>query len=116
MKRDAPALVDDFAAAVMGQTDVMLHDPKAGNKCARKYINCARKLRSLGDVGQAELSKLFRHPRPDVQVAAAAYLLDSKTEEAMTILTRIAKGEGLIAFEAREAMKRWEEGNWHLDE
>jgi hypothetical protein len=31
------------------------------------------------------------------------------------VLQEIAKGEGLAAFEAGEALKRWEEGTWALD-
>ena len=30
-------------------------------------------------------------------------------------LEKIASGKGLIAFEASEALKRWEEGTWSLD-
>jgi hypothetical protein len=58
---------------------------------------------------------LFKHPRMDVRVAAAAHLLRHRTAEARAVLQEIAKGEGLAAFEAGEALKRWEEGTWALD-
>ncbi len=46
---------------------------------------------------------------------AATYLLRYRTAEAKAILEEAAKGQGLVAFEAGEALKRWEEGVWALD-
>lgn len=46
---------------------------------------------------------------------AAAFLLRYRTTEALHVLREAAKGSGLIAFEASEAIKRWEERTWELD-
>lgn len=46
---------------------------------------------------------------------AAAYLLRHRTTEAMTVLREAAKGTGMIAFEASQTIKRWDEGAWALD-
>lgn len=51
----------------------------------------------------------------DVRTAAATYLLRYRTAEAKAVLEEAAKGEGLIPFEAQEALKRWAEGAWSLD-
>jgi len=45
---------------------------------------------------------------------AATYLLPRRTAEARAVLDEAAKGEGLIAFEAAESLKRWDEGAWEL--
>jgi hypothetical protein len=46
---------------------------------------------------------------------AAAFLLRHRHEEARRVLEDLAHGEGFVAFEASEALKRWEEGTWQLD-
>ena len=66
--------------------------------------------------GLDALSELLAHESPDVGSAAAAFLLRYKTEEALAVLREVAQRPGLIGFEASEAIKRWEEGEWHLDE
>lgn len=109
-------LVVEFAENVAAQTDAIFRgDAKTGNKHAKKYVAAFAKLRSHGDTGRDALLVLFKHPRMDVRVAAAAYLLRHRTVEARAVLREIAKGEGLAAFEASEALKRWEEGVWALD-
>ena len=108
--------VSDFARHVAAQTDAIFRgDARAGNKHARHYGAAFEKLRSKGDAGRAALAVLFTHPRMDVRVAAAAHLLRYRTAEAQTVLQEVAEGEGLAAFEASEALKRWEEGTWALD-
>jgi hypothetical protein len=46
----------------------------------------------------------------DVRVAAAAFLLRHRTEEAKAVLEEAAKGKGMVPFEAQQSLKRWEEG------
>ncbi|MBZ4374640.1 HEAT repeat domain-containing protein [Corallococcus sp. AS-1-6] len=110
------ALVDEFASHVEAQTDAIFRgDSKTGNKHAKKYQAAMRKLREIGDEGREALTALLKHPRMDVRVAAAAYLLRYRTDEAKAVLEHAAGGEGLAAFEASEVLKRWEEGAWNLD-
>jgi hypothetical protein len=42
-------------------------------------------------------------------------VLRHRTTEARAVLEAIARGEGLAAFEASEALERWDEGTWALD-
>jgi hypothetical protein len=50
-----------------------------------------------------------------------AYAVESEGDpiyrpvEARKVLQELASGKGLVAFEAGEALKRWEEGSWQLD-
>lgn len=109
-------LVKQFADNVAAQTDAIWRgDAKLGNKHADRYIAAFKELRAHGDTGRAALAVLFEHPRMDVRVAAAAFLLRYRTKEAKTVLEEAAKGEGLIPFEAQQALQRWEEGAWALD-
>ncbi len=109
-------LVEAFAHHTAAQTDAIFRgDAKTGNKHASKRIAAFKKLRAHGDSGRDALTVLFNHPRMDVRVMAAAYLLRHRTAEAKSVLVEISKGEGLAAFGASEALKRWEEGVWALD-
>ena len=109
-------LVEVFAHHTAAQTDAIFRgDAKTGNKHANKRLAAFKKLRAHGDAGRDALAVLFKHPRMDVRVMAAAYLLRHRTAEAKAVLADISKGEGLAAFGASEALKRWEEGVWALD-
>lgn len=110
------ALVAQFADSVAAQTDAIWRgDARTGNKHARKYIAAFDKLREHGDAGREALTELFTHPRMDVRVMAAAYLLRYRTKEAMAVLKEAAREEGFVPFKAAQALKRWEEGTWALD-
>jgi hypothetical protein len=109
-------LVEQFAQNVAAQTDAIWRgDAKTGNKHARKYDAAFEKLRAHGNAGRDALAVLFKHPRMDVRVMAAAMLLQYRTAGAKAVLEEAAKGEGLIPFGAQQALLRWEEGTWALD-
>lgn len=109
-------LVAQFAEDVAKQTDAIWRgDHRTGNKYAKRYITTFRKLRALGDAGRDALTALLAHERPDVRVMAAAYLLRHRTTDATEVLREAAKGSGLLAFEASQALQRWEEGTSALD-
>jgi hypothetical protein len=110
------ALVMEFAENVSAQTEsIWKGDAKTGNKHAKKYIVAFAKLRARGDAGREALCTLLSHPRMDVRVSAAAYLLRFRTAEARAVLEEAAKGEGLIPFEASIVLKNWDNGQWNLD-
>ena len=116
MVKSLERLVEEFAYHTQAQTQEILGgDAKIGNKHAKKAVAALLKLRSQGDAGRDALAVLFAHPSMDVRTAAAAFLLRYRTAEAKAILEEAAKGQGLIPFEASEALKRWEEGTWSLD-
>ncbi|MBN8469960.1 DUF2019 domain-containing protein [Corallococcus exiguus] len=109
-------LVRQFADNVAAQTDAIWQgDAKTGNRCAKKYISAFEQLRAHGDTGREALTELFSHPRMDVRVMAAAYLLRYRTHEAREVLMEAAKGEGFVPFKAGQTLKRWDEGTWALD-
>jgi hypothetical protein len=113
---DPESLAATFAREVAAQTDeVWKGDPKAGNRHAKRYIAAFAKLRALGDPGREALVPLLRHERPDVRVMAAAYLLRHRTTEALAVLRGEARGNGMVSFEAGQAIARWEDGTWALD-
>lgn len=109
-------LVTAFAENVLAQAEAIARcDPKAGNRFARKYVRAWDALRAQGDQGRDALAQLFGHESPDVRSMAAAFLLKHRTEEAKKVLLAVARGKGLAAFGASQALERWEEGDWHLD-
>jgi hypothetical protein len=109
-------LVYEFARHVQAETEAGWRgDAKTANKHVEKYTAALNKLRAQGDAGRDALAVLLKHERMDVRVTAAACLLRHRTAEARAVLEEAARGEGLVPFEAREALKRWEEGTWALD-
>jgi len=109
-------LVEQFALNVAVQTNAIWRgDAKTGNKHARKYGAAVDKLLTYGDAGRDALLVLFKHPRMDVRVMAAAHLLRYRTAAAKAVLEEVAKGEGLVSFKAGQPLKRWNEGTWALD-
>lgn len=110
------ALVERFAVNVAEQTDAIWRgDSKTGNKHAKRYLDAVEQLLVLGDEGRDALASLLTHPRMDVRVKAAAYLLRYRTAEAKAVLEEAARSEGLIPFIASEVLKNWEQGTWDLD-
>ncbi len=116
MVKSLEELVDELAENVMAQSEaIMRGDAKAGNKHANRYIAALMKLRSAGDAGRDALAVLLKHPRADVRVMAAAFLLRYRTAEAKAVLEAAANGNGLSSIGAMMTLKRWEDGTWNLD-
>jgi hypothetical protein len=109
-------LVNEFADSVMAQKDAIRRgDVKAGNRHHDRGTHAWNELRARGDEGRDALATLLTDDRPDVRAMAAACLLKHRTREAKRVLKEVAKGEGLAAFGASQALQRWKEGDWHLD-
>jgi len=109
-------LVREFADNVAAQTDAIgAGDSRTGNKHAKRYIRAFESLRELGSDGRDALVPLMFAGRDDVRGMTAAFLLRHRTEDARRVLEDLARGKGLAAFGAGEALKRWEEGAWALD-
>jgi hypothetical protein len=109
-------LVEKFAMNVAAQTDAIWRgDAKIGNRHAKRYMAAVDELLAHGDAGRDALASLFAHPRMDVRVKSAAYLLRYRTAEAKAVLEEAARSEGLIPFIASEVLKNWEQGTWALD-
>lgn len=109
-------LAEEFAHNVAAQTDAIWKgDAKTGNKHARRYIAAFKKLRAYGDTGRDALGALLAHPRMDVRVRAAIYLLTDRPAQALPVLEEASKSAGMIPFEATQVLKYWSEGSWRLD-
>ena len=109
-------LVKKFADAVVAQSEAQKGgDWRTGNKHAKAYIAAFKALRAHGDQGREALSSLLTHERVDVRTTAAAYLLRYCEDRARPVLETAAKGKGVDAFLAGQALERWEDGTWELD-
>ncbi|WP_217279444.1 DUF2019 domain-containing protein [Corallococcus exiguus] len=109
-------LVEEFALHSAAQNDAVRQgDAKTANKRAKKVNETFDKLCAHGDAGRDALASLFIHPRMDVRVKAAAFLLRHRTDEATDVLNEAAQGQDLVSFAAAEALNRWAEGTWALD-
>lgn len=108
--------VEQFADGVIQQTEALRqNDSKTHNRHAQRVAAAFAKLRAFGDPGRDALAVLLTHASADVREMAACFLLRHRTQEAMEVLRKEAMGHGVTAFGASEAIKRWEEGDWHLD-
>jgi hypothetical protein len=109
-------LVAEFADNVVAQYEATHRgDAVTGNEHAKRYISAFKELRSLGDAGRDQLLPLLFDKRSRVRVAAAAFLLRYRNAEATAVLQKEAKGRGIVAFEAGQALERWKDGTWALD-
>jgi hypothetical protein len=109
-------LTEEFSQNVSAQTDAIWNgDARTGNKHARRYVAAFKKLRDHGDTGRDALAALLEHPRMDVRVKAALYLLSERPTQALPVLEEAAKSKGMIPFEASQVLKYWSEGTWSLD-
>lgn len=105
-----------FAENVIAQDAcIFACDHRKGNRHAKRYIKAFNELTKYGDAGREALMVLFGHDAAGVRVMAAAFLLRYRTREALDLLARESAGRGLAAFEAAQAIERWEEGSWSLD-
>jgi hypothetical protein len=107
--------VERFAKAVMDHGDSMKRGGSDPGQHVRAYVAAFEELCCLGDQGRGALSSLFTHPRADVRIAAAAFLLRYDHNRAKRVLETEAKRTGPDAFVASQALKRWEDGTWDLD-
>jgi len=111
---DIQGLVKEFADCAEAMKSNRLDVPEA-NAYAERTCAAFDKLTAIGDEGRDALASLFFDRRPTVRVSAAAFLLRYKHAEATAVLKREAKGRGLVAFEAEQALERWKDGTWELD-
>ena len=111
MKDKYKKLLSQFADSLIAQNVAIgKHDPKTGNKFARKYIKAADALLKSDSEGIEAFTALLKDERTEVRAMAASYLLPYRMEESLLVLREAAKGEGITALGAFMTLKRWEEG------
>jgi len=111
-------LINIFVDNVIKQYEAIWEkgDSKIGNKCAKKRINAWDEICRIGDYAKEQFAVLLIHEDVRVRSSAACFLLKYKHKEAKKALVEISKGDDITAFEAGQCLKRWKEGEWHLDE
>jgi hypothetical protein len=115
--KELDVLVDEFASCVIAQWEAI----EAGNArkaetFARRYLAAWETLRAQGNSGRDALMVLLEHDVPLVRVAAAAFLLRYATTRARAVLEIEARGTDMLGFRAQQALARWDEGTWALDD
>ncbi len=116
MMEDLQKFVQEFADNIAAQSEAIARaDSSTGNRHADKALSAFAQLCLYGDKGRDALASLFTHPRPDVRVTAAAFLLRHRTAEALQVLEEVAGSNESWSFNAQQAILRWNEGTWALD-
>lgn len=110
-------LINKIAEYEINRNFALWHeeDVKKANKYDRKIDKAFDKIREYGDSAREKMTRLFEHENDSVKILAAASLLRYDTERAMAVLKKIAAKDNFNGFVAAQAIKRWEEGDWHLD-
>jgi hypothetical protein len=104
-------LAGAFAEAVIAQNRcIEKGDARAGNGYARVYATAGHRLLADGEAAIEVFSTLLSDPSSAVRAAAAAFLLKSRTEQALAALRQIAQGKGIGALEAQMTLQRYERG------
>jgi hypothetical protein len=114
--RTTEELVRVFAEEVNAQDQcIMQGDHRQGNRHAKKYMVAAQELLARGDEAIDRFCALLDHPLTGVRVTAAAYLLASRTEQAVATLRPIAaSGVGLPSLGAQMTLQRYERGELEI--
>ncbi len=116
-QRQIDKLVAHFVKAARKHYEAtMTGNWRETNKQAKRIRKAFQGIRKIGE--NARQALLAQTENQDLAVAsmAATYSLKCNTQQAQTVLQRIAKEPGIIGFEAQQALQRWKEGDWHLDE
>jgi hypothetical protein len=116
-ERDIDKTVNDFVqAAKKHYAATMMGDPETTNRYARKLHGIFQKIVALGNDARDKLLAKTDDDDAAVAAMAAVYSLKYNTEKSLAALKRIASDPGIIGFEAQQAIKRWEEGAWQLEQ
>ena len=89
-------------------------DESGANAHARVIAGLFAAISATGGAGREALLLLVEDSESEVAGMAAVYSLRFRPEPCLALLRRLAAGEGLLAFRAAGALKRWEEGEWEL--
>jgi hypothetical protein len=107
--------LEAFVEAELNQVECIRRgDAPTGNKHARKRIAAARQLLAGGEVSIDRFATLLSHESPNVRVAAAAWLLKDRTEQAVAALRPIAETKGLAALGAVCTLERYAKGELEI--
>ncbi len=117
-RENRDALVEAFATAAVEHHKALVNgDAARAVEEQAKMVASFGELRAMGDEGYQALASLLQHDDEVVNTAAATVLLRYATDTSIRVLERVAtNNQKLLGFRAEQALARWQEGNWHLDE
>jgi hypothetical protein len=85
------------------------------NKHAKSIKELFGEIVAIGEEARRALLEQIDHDDPSVASMAAVYSLKYNTESSLAALRRIAREPGVVGFGAKQAIMRWEEGEWQLE-
>lgn len=110
-------LLEKFTLSTLNHFNASLAgDWKTANREVAKIRKITKNIRDFGDVGRDALLSLTNNPNSAVSAMAAMYSIKYAPEKSLSVLVKISQEPGLIGFEAGQAIQRWNEGNWMLEE
>ena len=88
---------------------------KQTNAQAKRIRKVFQEIVKSGDDARVALLEQIHNENDGIAIMAATYSLKFNPKESLATLRRISQKPGWIGFGAEQAIKRWEEGNWHLE-
>ncbi len=115
-KHDYKKLVEQFAEAAEKSFEAALKgDWRENNKWVKRQVKAFQQIIEIGDVARDELLTLLEYENLAIAKSAAVFSLKYATQQSIVTLKKIAQEPGMLGFEAKQALQRWEEGNWQLE-
>jgi hypothetical protein len=90
-------------------------DYKVANPEAERIEAVFSKVRTIGPSAREALMRLAELSDDATAVMAAVYSLKYSPERSLRVLGRFSKNRGLLGFQASQAIKRWNAGEWQLE-
>lgn len=85
------------------------------NAQAKRLDRAFRKIVEIGESARQALLVEIDNDDPWVATLVATYSLKYDPIRSQAALQRIAHEPGLVGSGARQSLKNWEEGTWHLE-
>jgi hypothetical protein len=116
MNNSVQKLINKFIVSNRNYYDAILAGNwRKANAPVKQFHKIFLEITKYGNIGRDALLKEAESSDPIVAVAVAAYSLKYYPEKSLAVLFKLSSREGLIGLEAEQAIKRWNEGNWHLE-
>jgi hypothetical protein len=90
-------------------------DYKVANKNADRIHKTFLKMRELGTEAREALLQVATQDDGASAAMAATYSLKYAPERSLAVLRRLSSDRGILGFNASQAIKRWQSGEWLLE-
>ncbi|HNX49613.1 MAG TPA: hypothetical protein PLS53_16160 [Thermoanaerobaculaceae bacterium] len=90
-------------------------DWKNANKAVKAIDKVFRVIVTEGEVGRQRLLQLVDDADPAVVSMAAVYSMRYAPDRCQVVLRHLGTREDLLGFGARQAVERWNDGEWALE-